>query len=263
VFWTDGAGNVMQVDAAGVTAPITLATGQGTGPNWIATNATATSVYWTNYINGGLYRATKGTPGAILVAPTNQPQIVALNSSYVYYESYLTNPTVRRINRIPIGGGTPQQVIDLLNLAYLGLYWTVDDTYIYLLLQQITSTDLYQANADGTNIVADYNSHITSFVIGDGEFLSLDTPNPNSKIGNLIYASVGPLVAVDSAYAYYGVSAGQDKAAWPLPSSGGIVRQSLCRGPVELLGGWGALTAVDDLWIYTAGSAEIARIPRF
>src|SRR6185312_11097333 len=72
VFWIDGNGNVMQVDRAGTTAPITLATGQQDSEHEMVT--TATSVYWTNFTNGGVWTATKGTPGVSFVASATKPQ---------------------------------------------------------------------------------------------------------------------------------------------------------------------------------------------
>jgi hypothetical protein len=279
VFWIDGAGNVMQVDRAGLGAPITLATGQQDTWHWMATSAAAPSVYWTNFTNAGIWMATKGTPGANFVAAVAS-RYIAVNSSYVYYGG---DYQWADIYRLPFGGGTPQNVVHLTQPmfgdAFVAEYFDVDDTYLYVsetpLIAGTGWAWVFRYNLDGTNQAVNFcavpNANGKTFAIGGGMVgcvawsgtVTAAAASTLKLTGDLYLGSATPAVAVDATYVYFPSTVEAQGAKWPV-STPGLLRAAICGGPVERIGPVpSTATAADDLWIYWGDSTgAIHRIAR-
>jgi hypothetical protein len=265
VFWIDSAGNVMQVDRNGLTAPITLATGQQSAlPRMAVDSGPSGSVYWINTMNGGVWRAVKGTPGAILVANVTGPRYLAVNSGYVYFDDGNAG-TQGYIYRIPKGGGTTQTVIKTLNSIQ---YFDVDDTYLWYINPTGTSANLFRASPDGTNVVQGHGTSVSSQVWHGGGAVvveeakgpySIFTFDPNTlTLGPLLYGTTQAIgnyvsvVAADATYAYFGTG-GPSYNNWPI-NNPGIFRSALCGGPPERIT-TASGSAIDDQWLYWPDSS--------
>jgi hypothetical protein len=266
VFWIEGGANIMQVDRTGASAPIALATGQQ-GASYLAFDST--SVYWTNTSGGGVFMATKGTPGATFVANATGPWFVAVNSGYVYYDS----DNRGTLYRVPKGmSGTPQTVWTAPNqgfgpqpLASLA----VDDSYLWGSADG--SGGLFRASLDGTNLTYLYhhpsNGGGVGVVFGPGIVLlsaeglftlgeaSLSPAGPWLVTAQFINQGSAFGVAADATYAYAVI--GGNAYDYGKINTPGIFRVAICGGPAEHLTPIGmsasdGIAAADDLWIYWA-----------
>ncbi len=114
VYWTNGgvgsthAGTVMTCPVSGCAQPTTLASGQSV-PWWLAIDAN--SVYWANTnVDGSISKCPLsgcGAGPAVLESgvPTYLVNGLAIDSTYVYWGG-------EGVWRAPLGGGTPEALID-------------------------------------------------------------------------------------------------------------------------------------------------------
>jgi hypothetical protein len=130
LYWTNGVA-VKKLPLGGGTA-MTLATDSGV--RQIALDAT--DVYWTS--EGGTVKKVPlaGGTTVTLASGQNAPSAIAVDSSYVYWATSLTQPPppgqgIATLMKAPLGGGAPSLVAERAN----NLGWTiaVDGTHLYFM----------------------------------------------------------------------------------------------------------------------------------
>lgn len=118
VFWIDNGTDIMQVIRDGTSAPISLASAQQGAKSLVAD---ASSVYWVNSSGGGIWRATKGMPGAILVAPQTNPSGVAVNSTDVFVFGGSTLPKTVAAPMLPWSTASRDFAVNDTSMCHINL----------------------------------------------------------------------------------------------------------------------------------------------
>jgi len=265
VFWVNNGTDVMQVARDGSSSPLDLASAQQ-GAMGLAIDEAY--VYWVNFSGGGVWRATKGVPGAAFVVAATSATTVHANTDYLYWN---TNHYW-----VPAGSIAKTSASPLLSTWGATSDFSVDDSQLFYANNTITPASVVRANLDGSAPV----------IIGSGTGLAqtLLALGPNA-LGYHDHSQ-------GMAFAYSSDKLGGNKRIWRFPKGSGpgmlnsqaidatdlfitlniasipvgITRFPLCGGPVENISpvvyadDVGSLMAVDDLFVYTVdASAGIHR----
>lgn len=253
VFWINNGTDIMQVARDGSSSPIDLAQLQQGAQSLVLDS---TSVYWVNNSGGGVWRATKGVPGATFVTNATAPTEVRVNSAELYW-------TASGVFRMSKGGGTPTAVP-------VSSVDAVDDNNLFY--EKPTTAGpgalegIFRADLDGSNpvqlAVGPFAMLPIPFVLGPNNIAY----NANHNAAHYMYTidktggnqlqwqfnglgwAIPSNMSIDTTYAFFMLSSSD--------GYNGLDRVPLCGGPAENISSatYANQMAIDDLFVYTVDS---------